>query len=339
MREQQAKHPENAREGERRRSRARSSRAARAGRPRARDRAGVPTKGSEGQVEMLMESDDPEDAQGQQVSTVVNTDQWIAEDIPGYSEIRQFYLKMAKEMDWVPGQVMQGTSQQQRPGQPGGTAQAQRRPHYGDADVSYTSMSPRRERCRRTARRAAGTASTASAEHDDDAIPTTASGAVMKGLGGMFRRRKNNSSNSNSRAAGFRRRRPGLNSGIVDGYADRSHELFQRQPGRGPVRSARGYTPNAKRVRMMSSVEALSSRITATNRGFMIRFVAICCLRREDYRDCGKVVQLCYDFKFLSESQKSHENCCCRENLCICDAPCYRSRAGRSSRPIRSRAS
>ena len=58
-------------------------------------------------IEMLMETDDPK-AQGQQISSVMDTDSWIAPAVPGYDELKQFYLKMAKQMDWVPGTVMGG---------------------------------------------------------------------------------------------------------------------------------------------------------------------------------------------------------------------------------------
>ena len=68
---------------------------------------GLNTKETKVKIEMLMESDDPK-AKGQQISTVMNTDSWIASSVPGYDEIRQFYVKMAKEMDWVPGAVMSG---------------------------------------------------------------------------------------------------------------------------------------------------------------------------------------------------------------------------------------
>jgi hypothetical protein len=58
-------------------------------------------------IEMLMETDDPK-AQGQQISSVMDTDSWIAPAVPGYDELKQFYIKMAKQMDWVPGTVMGG---------------------------------------------------------------------------------------------------------------------------------------------------------------------------------------------------------------------------------------
>ena len=68
---------------------------------------GLDTKEAKIKIEMLMESNDPK-SQGQQVSMVTNTDSWIAPIVPGYDEIRQFYVKMAKEMDWVPGVMMSG---------------------------------------------------------------------------------------------------------------------------------------------------------------------------------------------------------------------------------------
>ena len=67
-----------------------------------RNLLGLDTKEVKTRIEMQMETDDPR-AQGQQMSTVINSDQWIAPTVPGYDEIRQFYVKMAKEMDWVPG--------------------------------------------------------------------------------------------------------------------------------------------------------------------------------------------------------------------------------------------
>jgi hypothetical protein len=68
---------------------------------------GLDTKEVKTRIELQMESDDPK-SQGKQVSTVMNDDAWYAASVPGYDEIKQFYLKMAKEMDWFPGEVMKG---------------------------------------------------------------------------------------------------------------------------------------------------------------------------------------------------------------------------------------
>jgi len=66
---------------------------------------GLNTKEMKIRIEMLMETDDPK-AQGQQISSVMDTHSWIAPAVPGYDELKQFYIKMAKQMDWVPGTVM-----------------------------------------------------------------------------------------------------------------------------------------------------------------------------------------------------------------------------------------
>jgi len=150
---------------------------------------GLPTKEVKAKVEMLMESDDPK-TQGQQVSTVVNTDQWIAENVPGYSEIRQFYLKMAKELDWVPGQMTQGMANSNVQVSLAELRKSNLAHITGMPVVTYVSMTL-------GGNASAGQSAAQQAppppppqKHDDDSIPTTASGAVMKGIGGMFKKKK-----------------------------------------------------------------------------------------------------------------------------------------------------
>ncbi len=72
-----------------------------------RNLLGLDTKEMKIRIEMLMETDDPK-AQGQQISSVMDTDSWIAPAVPGYDELKQFYVKMAKQMEWVPGAMMGG---------------------------------------------------------------------------------------------------------------------------------------------------------------------------------------------------------------------------------------
>jgi hypothetical protein len=52
-------------------------------------------------VDMEMQSDDPK-AQGQTANMWVNSDSWIA-PVKGYDEVKRFYTRMAKELDWMPG--------------------------------------------------------------------------------------------------------------------------------------------------------------------------------------------------------------------------------------------
>jgi hypothetical protein len=185
LKEEQAKHPENAQKTNVKITPKFESNETGA----ARTVLGLPTKEVKAKVEMLMESDDPK-AQGQQVSTVLNTDQWIAEDIPGYSEIRQFYLKMAKEMNWVPGQVAQGMANSNIQVSMAEVRKNNLAHITGMPLLSYTSMT------------LAGNAAPAQANaqpspppptpqtHEDNSIPTTPGAAVMKGLGGMFKKKK-----------------------------------------------------------------------------------------------------------------------------------------------------
>ena len=55
-------------------------------------------------VDMEMTSDDPK-AKGQTANMWVDSDSYIA-PVKGYDEVKHFYQRMAKEMDWVPGAVL-----------------------------------------------------------------------------------------------------------------------------------------------------------------------------------------------------------------------------------------
>lgn len=55
-------------------------------------------------VDMEMQSDDPQ-AKGQTANMWVNADSWVA-PVKGYDEVKRFYARMAKELDWLPGAVL-----------------------------------------------------------------------------------------------------------------------------------------------------------------------------------------------------------------------------------------
>lgn len=70
---------------------------------------GIPASERKVKLTMEMVSTDPQ-AQAQQAGSttwVMNADSWIA-PLPGYDELTQFYMRMAREMDWMPGQIMGG---------------------------------------------------------------------------------------------------------------------------------------------------------------------------------------------------------------------------------------
>jgi hypothetical protein len=55
-------------------------------------------------IDMLMESTDPNAQQGPQSAAMsISSDSWVAPDVAGYSQMHDFYVKMAKELDWLPG--------------------------------------------------------------------------------------------------------------------------------------------------------------------------------------------------------------------------------------------
>ncbi len=60
-------------------------------------------------VDMEMQSDDPK-AKGQTANMWVNSDSYIA-PVKGYDEMKRFYMRLAKELDWVPGAVFGGNPQ------------------------------------------------------------------------------------------------------------------------------------------------------------------------------------------------------------------------------------
>jgi hypothetical protein len=78
----------------------------------------LPTKEVKWQIEMQIESTDPKvQEKAQSASMTMNSDAWIAPSVPGYDEMRQFYMHMAKELDWLPGTMgnMMGMNAQMGP--------------------------------------------------------------------------------------------------------------------------------------------------------------------------------------------------------------------------------
>jgi hypothetical protein len=135
MKEEQAKHPDKANANVKVTPKFESSETG-----QTRDILGVSAKEVKARMEMQMESDDPQ-TKGQQISTVMNLDQWIAPSVPGYDEIKQFYMKMAKELDWVPGQMSQAMANSGMQVNLAELSQEQRwRMFKGMPLVQYTSM-------------------------------------------------------------------------------------------------------------------------------------------------------------------------------------------------------
>jgi hypothetical protein len=134
---------------------------------------------------------------------VLNSDQWIAQDVPGYNEIRQFYLKLAKELDWMPGQMMQGMANSNVQVSLAELRKSNMAHITGMPMASYVSMTM----AGNGTAGASGQAQPAPPpppppQHEDNSVPTTASGAVMKGLGGMFKKKQQKQQEAQASDAG-----------------------------------------------------------------------------------------------------------------------------------------
>ncbi|MGH9584796.1 MAG: hypothetical protein ACRD4O_17885 [Bryobacteraceae bacterium] len=52
---------------------------------------------------VTMEMEGTDQQSGQKGAMVITTDMWLAPDVPGYSEVREFYKRMAEKINWTPG--------------------------------------------------------------------------------------------------------------------------------------------------------------------------------------------------------------------------------------------
>ncbi len=63
-------------------------------------------------VEMEVEAEDAEKAEeARKMTFTVASDSWVAPSISGYKEIQRFYMRMARELNWLPGVVLGGDPQ------------------------------------------------------------------------------------------------------------------------------------------------------------------------------------------------------------------------------------
>lgn len=80
--------------------------------PGTRTVAGLPTHEVKVDLEMLMEATDPnQPAQSGQVQTWMKSDQYVTPSLPGSEQFLEFQRAMAKELDWVPGEMFGGNMQ------------------------------------------------------------------------------------------------------------------------------------------------------------------------------------------------------------------------------------
>jgi hypothetical protein len=170
----------------------------------------LPTKEVKMKIDMQIESTDPKaQEKAQSASITMTTDSWIAESIPGYGEVRDFYVRMAKELDWLPsamGGMMAGANMNPQMGPAmeefkknavklkgmpllqvmsfGPEGGATPPPQSGDAQAQPASPDKPQDK-------------------SQDSAPTSAREAIGKSLGGMFgHKKKQEQKDSDASSAG-----------------------------------------------------------------------------------------------------------------------------------------
>lgn len=123
-------------------------------------------------------------------SILTTMDMWVAPSVPGYEELGQFYVQMAKEINWVPPSNIHVDP---RASQSLDELQKNSANMRGFPLLQYMVMSM-------VAKDAAGntiqpsdpppSSSSSSSSSNSDSTPTSMSGAMAKGLGGLFNKKK-----------------------------------------------------------------------------------------------------------------------------------------------------
>jgi hypothetical protein len=156
----------------------------------------LPAKEVKMRVDLLFKSTDPKteaDLEKSQMSTWMTADSWYG-TVPGYDELQKFYMKMAKELDWVPGSMGMGNPQMSQ------AAEEFRKNAVkmeGMPLLQYTSFG-----MAANGQAQGGDAQPQAAQQpppsssNDNSTPTSASGALAKGLGGLFKKKQQQSSDS-----------------------------------------------------------------------------------------------------------------------------------------------
>jgi hypothetical protein len=160
----------------------------------------LPAKEMKMRVDMLFKSTDPKteaDLEKSQMSTWMTSDAWYG-TVPGYDELQRFYVKMAKELDWVPGSLGMGNPQMS-------AAAEEFKKHAVKMDgmplLQYTSFGMAANGQGGDAQQQQAAQQPPPSSSSDNSTPTSPSAAIAKGLGGLFKKKQQQSSDANSAAS------------------------------------------------------------------------------------------------------------------------------------------
>ena len=151
----------------------------------------LPAKEVKMRVDMMFQSTDPKtqaDLEKSNSSMWMTGDSWYG-TIPGYEEVRAFYMKLAKEANWLPGSMGMSNAQMSQ-------ASAEFRKNAVKVDgmplVQFTSFGLASNG--QAGQPAAGQDSAGqpaqSQNASNDSTPTSPKDAIAKGIGGLFAKKK-----------------------------------------------------------------------------------------------------------------------------------------------------
>ncbi len=154
----------------------------------------LPVKEVKMRVDMLFQSTDPKteaDLEKSNASMWMTGDSWYG-TIPGYEEVRQFYVKMAKEVNWLPGSVGMSNAQM-------GQAAAEFRKNAVKVDgmplVQFTSFGLASNGQAGQSGAGQDSAGQPAQNSSNDSTPTSPKEALAKGIGGLFGKKKDKQQN------------------------------------------------------------------------------------------------------------------------------------------------
>ena len=120
-------------------------------------------------------------------SVLTTMDMWVAPSVPGYEELGQFYAQMAREIDWVPPSNIHVDP---RASESLDELKKNSANLKGFPLIEYMVMSMvSKDAAGNTIQPSAPPPSSTSSS-SSDSMPTSMSGAVAKGLGGLFNKKK-----------------------------------------------------------------------------------------------------------------------------------------------------
>ena len=147
------------------------------------------------QIDMEIQAQDNSQPASQQAGPVSGTittsiDSWVAPSVPGYEELSDFFQRMGKEIDWVPPSNIHIDP---RVSQSMDEVQKNQSKYKGLPLIQYMSMTMAGQQGAggSTADSNTSNANSNSSSSSNNDTPTSMSGAMVKGLGGLFGKKKN----------------------------------------------------------------------------------------------------------------------------------------------------